>query len=480
MLCALCCSRAAESITIEESFKYLATILTPFAYELRHKAAVLQAARNRHSNSLLSVMKLHPEILSEIFLYACFDSADSESTTWLSPNTLPRNYRQLRHDISSVCHYWRRVVVTTSALWSHILIETRNTKAWSFIALELERSAKRSLSFSFLSHSRNPERWDVELPAIRDALPRAKSIYIRDLGEAGIVGDLMGALHPPTRFPHLQFFSAEVDEEALTVIDLSRATTLEFLHLTGRIVLSDVSATFLTHVEVCPVDDDQGLDLGLLANASHLKELNVSFPSTEPSLQHNLPTLQRLTCWFGPEAYTASLVAPNLTHLTMTPWDTSPFTSQFPALESLTLPLFFYDGFALLEGLLGTPTLRRLRLLCGDDELGLRFRDLAERLGQRDESGVFVLLPLLRELIIDESSIEGEAFDDEYAEALLFVRNKGVAEQPVMPFRLTLPSRCTSRDFRTRHPWSVSIPEGDSESNSSDDGLSSSDDGSET
>ena len=475
MLCALVCSKAQESIEIEEQFSDLAFFLEKFSGDLRQKATALQLERSRHSNSLLHVTKLPPDILSEIFLYTCFGSTSSESTPWLSPDTLPRNYRQLRHNIFSVCHYWHSVVLTTSALWSHILIDDRGPDEWSIITLELQRSANRSLSF-LLEACDDDLDWFMDFPAIRNALKRAKSICIRDLANAGIVECLFGLYRVPHRLPCLQFFSAEVGNIDVGGIDLSRAPALERLHLKGRVHLRDVSTIHLTHVDVSTTIKDEGIDLRLLSNASQLKDLKMTHPDIPPSLHHDLPALQRLDCRFelGVEAYIASLVAPNLAHLTLTPWETSPFTSQFPALESLTIPQYFEGDPALMEGLRGILTLQTLRLFCADaEEWGLRFSELAYHLSQRDESGGFVLLPHLREVIVHGKNFNGHedySFEDEFAEALLLVRNKGVAEQPDMPFRLTLLSRRTTKDFLMRHPWSVSVHEADDDSNASDDG----------
>lgn len=63
----------------------MASTLTDSVAALRNESAILRAHRRHRSNLRLPAVALPPELLGEIFLYACLDSPVPLSTGTTSP-----------------------------------------------------------------------------------------------------------------------------------------------------------------------------------------------------------------------------------------------------------------------------------------------------------------------------------------------------------------------------------------------------------
>ena len=275
---------AKASLSVERSFKNLATILTGFAAALRDKAGTLEALRCRQSNKYLPIMKLPPETMSEIFLYACFDSSAA-----LSVAKLPQKFHKFRHEITSTCHYWRNIVIATSALWNHILVKSSNATGPNlpFLQLELERSANRSLRLTFQLESIS-RHWYPALSTIREALPRAESIQIHDSCRDGLLQNLMGGSPSPIHFPRLRSFIIRGGHHAhMCNIDLSDAPILEDLAVPSRVAVIGLHSTHLSRVSA-HIESGQESNYRLVPPSSHLKLLSAVIRSSHSPLPSQL------------------------------------------------------------------------------------------------------------------------------------------------------------------------------------------------
>ena len=459
------------SLTVERSFKNLATILVGFAAVLHDKARALEALRYRQSNMFLPIMKLPPEIMSEIFLYACFDPSAP-----LSVAKLPQKFHKLRHNITSTCYHWRSIVLTTSALWNHILVKCDDTIGPNlpFLKLELARSANRSLRLTFQLESIS-QHWYPALSTIQEALPRAESIQIHDSYRDGLLQDLMGS-PLPIHFSRLRSFIIRGGHQAhLCNIDLSDAPILEDLVLPSGVAIIGLQSPRITRISTF-IESAEMSNNCLVPPSSHLKVLNVVITSAHSSLPtqlfgSHLPALEHLHYsnrgHNREDYYISSLAAPNLSHLEIVPWTFPPFTSQFASLKSLKLlrPIAIS---MLSDGLEGIPTLRELFLVLHRPGRWLGsipvcvLDDVLEMLSSRPLPDQFQFVPRLRLLGVGLRHIWNPGEDT--AEKMLTIRNRGIAEREDMPFVLSLDTRDTDRadlkraaDFLRRHPHSVHL-----------------------
>ena len=151
-------------------------------------------------------------------------------------------------------------------------------------------------------------------------------------------------------------------------------------------------------------------------------------------------------------------MAPNLSHLEVEPWTSPPFRSQFASLVSLKL-LHPINIFQLADGLEGIPTLQELFLVLRP----LRgLNQIIEMLTSRPVPDQFQFVPRLRLLGIGLKDLWNP--DEETAEKMVRIRNRGIAERENMPFVLSLDTRDTTRadlehaaGFLRQHPHSVHL-----------------------
>lgn len=356
---------------------------------LKHKAVLLRARRLHAINLRRPAVALPPEILGDIFLYACLDYLTQfdvykhhDAVKSFKPPTA-------RYSIASVCYRWRQVAVSTSALWSSIFIHStalrRVVPRLPLLVLELARSGNRPLDLTIQCSDRFNQQNEM-FPIIRAALPRCEKIILRGDQEKW-PNDLMSSIDP-IPFPNLRSFISEsggrFSEDR--IVDFSKAPIVEEVFVDGAMRLVNLSSCRMKRLAL----HQSGVDLSKLSLSS-LEVLALSRCSSDRILfnssSFNLPELRQLDIRLFCEPF--PIVAPKLQYLKLGFADETPVTSGLSSLQ--TLHFDSNDTSGLIDSLRGVPQLSELYCFCVSPELIVA-------LSRQDDSGAFDLVPDLRKL----------------------------------------------------------------------------------
>ena len=400
-------------------------------------------------NARLSAVTLPPEILADIFVYACSrphnDADNSYYNTQLEP-PISHIVRQVRHTIGVTCRRWREVLLSTTLLWSSISVEValrdnkirdvygppssddeeeyELTPSSEMLELELARAGTRPLRLSLYVQHR------LEMPfelyeLIRDAFPRCVAIYLD--------------------FPPLTPFAMPL-EETSAELPLLRSLGIHLLaqdppewrrRACTQLSLAPALRDFATTYSVIPPPFCTELQLNrlhlhgevpfseavaIIRLSPQLRQLQweVVVPEHQSIPQEPLhfPLLEEL--WFtnaGDEpddsAVLSLIVAPRLSTLQLLSGSELP--KQFPSVRRLIFSATNPDatvGFP--ENLRYFPVLEEL-----DTDCCMLSGPVAEALSRRGSNNEWDLLPRLRHLVWP-----GEYVDNpEVLEKLLRTRN---------------------------------------------------------
>lgn len=441
----------------------------------KEKATALRVDHFRRLNSERPAVTLPPELLSEIFLFACAHKEDAHDHHQFLHGEISR---WTRHNITSTCLAWRETALAVTSLWNCISIvigsrddykndepdedseiepEDHRLAAHNPYPLQwnLKRAGDRPFKLLIRVVGTLPHHWGPELAALRAALPRSRFLCIVDRKDAGLVSALVTG--QPIPFPHLKTFIVDSPTTTKIMIDLSLAPQLEIARVHGTpglayLVTRNILRLSDIHTSIHRLQRCKRLQwLSLRINSSwtqrlldrtfpevklsHLLMLSISWPKTTETFQ----TL-------GDHALLSAVAAPKLRYLQLHAARIPSAQGQHPSLYSLDL-----------RSRRGDPphTIADLRilfahfedigeLLMPDHQLG----HLEDILIAKDEHGGFKWLPKLRDLWL-------ETADDETAKKLLAVRNGGLKEERRMPFRLNL-KMCTP-ELKKSHTCSVKV-----------------------
>lgn len=191
----------------------------------------------RTHNSLLHINTLPVEILSEIFTFAClyrgpYDPNKERYWRYTDP-------RKERNSVMRTCSHWRDIVLTTTTLWSCIIIGlSRHIHHLPIMTeLEIQRSGQTALSL-YLSlydpfFTDHPVQFDV-LSLINRCRPRIRFLDI-DFGvrpftflEGHLASKVFGKEHHWPCLHHLSVVGHFVRPgEDIGIVDLSLAPLLQ-------------------------------------------------------------------------------------------------------------------------------------------------------------------------------------------------------------------------------------------------------------
>ena len=438
-----------------------------------------------HLNSERPAVALPPELLSEIFLFACARQHDTRDRRRFLHGEISRRDR---YNITRTCHAWRETAIAATALWCCISIVVGDPVDYEdddseddsdegsdevstddleiepedfrlvqpkfhTLQLDLKRAGDRPLMILIRAVGALPDHWGVEAAALRAALPRSRFLCIVDLEDA----DLLSALitEQPIAFPLLKTFIVDSLYPNIA-IDLSLAPQLKSARSYG--------APFLTNLvprNIIRLSDNR-TNLRLLQRCKRLQWLSLTITrrwtqrlqgQAVPEIR--LSNLRRLSIsWVGDseilqtvgDHILSAITAPKLRYLQLRSARIPSVRGQYPSLHSLDLQTRRGDmphSVADLEALFAHfPTIGEL--LMPDQKLEY----LEDILIARDEHGEFKWLPNLSDLWL-------ETADETTAKKLIAVRNGGLNEERGMPFRLNL-KRCTA-ELQTSHTWSVKV-----------------------
>ena len=198
----MCFSDSSKLLATSNELGELASIAGSLATALQQESERVRSLAHYRRNGQLSVVALPPEVLSDIFVYACSRPSEVDADhSYYDQNLEPPEsdlVRQVRHTIGVTCRRWREVLLSTTLLWSSISIEValqdnkrheqfgppssgeenEFTPGLGMLELELARSGTRPLRFRlFIQHRLEIPIWFFEL--VRDIFPRCRAIYLK-------------------------------------------------------------------------------------------------------------------------------------------------------------------------------------------------------------------------------------------------------------------------------------------------------------
>lgn len=412
-------------------------------------------------NSSRPVVSLPPELLGEIFNFACLDHPSYRSGTYQTIN------RRVRFFISATCHSWRDIALRTPLLWRTITTCSNYSgqvyPPLSFIKLDLSRASKHPLRIRINTTGDVRPPWKELLEVFRSVSSQCQSICISGVDMHAFEEFFLAG--PDNKFAPIEFtllhalvlsgggnhssgnIAASLD---LTLASAFRQLSISYFNIPLRLP----SSNSLTRLELCwNVDFDN--EISLIQHCHNLHELkwgnNVHFISTfqmSELAKVDLPYLHHLQYFINPptpmaQSLLRSLPAPQLRYLTLMHC-IIPAPNQYPNLEYLCLKPLKDE---ILNVLPSVPNVRELVFQ------GRCTKDLVRALVKRNGRGEPEMVPLLRGLTTLVDNVE-------WGEAILSSRNNGRPEGPGMPFVLHLYGWELRKDaefkgFRARHPWSV-------------------------
>lgn len=326
----------------------------------------------REINWQCPVVRLPPEILAEIFEYACFHGLEIFTNEgW--------NVRSTRSAIISTCFRWREVGIGASILWTTIAThdirrdlrppfkERRRLHPAALLSLELERSQQRPLII--YSHADTADHWERTVYPVNGALPSCR-ILVVVLSSSIPQLTAKNYLYPPFKdrtLPFLETLSVQWVmgfSNVENVLYLPRAPSLRKLWLDFSAPelhsLDALSISNLTHLAVLG-DVEAGSIMRLVHSSPELRilywiqESRSHGPNTLPVLakSQSLTQLQDLSVG-GPNSFLIlrRLDAPNVTRLRISgnAFRSVPLSSyldelpRFPHLHVLELAAMSTDG----------------------------------------------------------------------------------------------------------------------------------------
>ena len=305
-----------------------------------------------------------PELLREIFLFACVPTGPNHSTTWsIQYITEPVEHcpvRTTRLSIAATCQLWRDIALETRPLWSHIVTIVYGKDAVDddgrypymspslpLILLELERAATTPLDLTV--ELRDVFRWpsSSEIPFIlREAILRSSTIAILDAASGAGVTSLFRHEDDILSFPSLTSCFVYIPRVTHALpINFSGAPRLRQLSLLGPAFLSTQN---LTRLSLSLGPKMEGVDY-IRSHGSKLQLLGLSRQDNGPGPELHepihLPSLTHLSynthLMVSPSFdLLASIDAPKLEHLRLNARNVLIFplsSNHFPSLRTLEI-----------------------------------------------------------------------------------------------------------------------------------------------
>lgn len=191
----------------------LSSVMAELGPALAARSALIRVTPFRKLNSLRPALKLPSELLGDIFLMVCL------SATEYGP--IQRGYRDC---ITSTCHVWREVAISTTALWSSISLRYASGRAHyhlegddvppdivvpvpQLLALEIQRSKDHPLHLSINTFG-GSMAWDALVDLIQPVVWRSKTIRISNFSGNFWPDTLLRIRDSPLHFPYLKSFRA--------------------------------------------------------------------------------------------------------------------------------------------------------------------------------------------------------------------------------------------------------------------------------
>ena len=402
----------------------LASIAGNLASTLLQESAHVYSVVLYRQNAQLPVVALPPEILADIFVYACSRPHNEDDYpyhyTHLEP-PISHIVRRVRHAIGATCRRWREVLLSTTLLWSSISIEValqghkirdfygppssdekyEFTPSLEMLEVELARAGTRPLRLGLYV------QYQLEMPLelyelIRDAFPRCVTIYLdfppltpfaMPLEETSVELPLLQSLgihllaqdHTERRrraYTQLSLAPALRDfSTSYSVVPPPLCTELRFtrLHLHDEVPFSEAVA--------------------IIRLSPQLRQLQWEVPRLDeriPQEPIHLPLLDEL--WFihsgGDASAVLSLIfAPQLSTLQL--WGGYVLPKRFPLVRRLIFSTrTLGDWSSFVEALSCFPIVEEL-----DINYSMLSEPVVEALSQRGPNNEWTVLPRLRRLV---------------------------------------------------------------------------------
>ena len=301
-------------------------------------------AHSRSAYTRQSLAVFPPELLGKIFLAIQFESMDVwfDQQCWgqrVSPRVACKKWTQLPLRLAAVCRLWRAVTLDEGRLWAYLAV----TASADFEAHALTQTAER-ISIYLLRSKATPLHVSIEYDELSEDYHVIASSILTKLGQH-VHRIQYCDIHADSSFAELAYSVFKTACPALVAGYFNLASEEDIEQITGCFPFTprlrtlqlhgDCIPTLADHTDgiasvvtlsVCSIitDNMNRLPLYLRRWGQSIERLaiNIFGGELENWTQFHLPSLQELRfreCLFFPRLQNAgpSLVAPNLTHLSL-------------------------------------------------------------------------------------------------------------------------------------------------------------------